>query len=323
MDKYIKKECRIKHFPVSFFSVILGMTGFAVAFQKAEQVLEISVHLSRYILALTLVFFVVISIVYLIKVFRFRNEVNDEFNHPIKLSFFPTFSVSLLLLSVAFVSVDSVVSKYFWISGTIIHFILTIKVISVWIQHTKFDIKHMNPAWFIPAVGNILVPIAGVNHFSSEVPWFFYSVGLLFWIILLVIFFNRIVFHSPLPDKLLPTLFILIAPPAVGFISFVKLTGEVNEFAKILYYFGLFLTCLLFAQLKMFSKIKYYLSWWAYSFPIAAITIASIVMFQETGIDMFRYISLFFFGILNLIISILLIKTGMAIFRKQICVEEE
>jgi tellurite resistance protein len=126
-----------------------------------------------------------------------------------------------------------------------------------------------------------------------------------------------------LPDKLLPTLFILIAPPAVGFISHVKLTGEINEFSKILYYFGLFIVFLLFAQINLFRKIKFYLSWWAYSFPIAAITIATILMFYETNIELFKYLSWILFSILAIIIVLLLVKTAIIISKKEICVEEE
>ena len=319
----MKREYRIKYFPISFFSVILGMAGFAIAFQKAETILKITLNLSQYILTVTVIFFVIVFLIYLIKMIKFHNEVKMEFNHPIKLSFFPTFSISLLLLSIAFLSVNPIISKYLWISGTIIHFILTIIIISILIQHNKFEIKQMNPSWLIPAVGNILVPVAGVSHFSSEISWFFFSIGFIFWIILLIIFFNRIIFHSPLSNKLLPTLFILIAPPAVGFISFVKLTSGINEFAKILYYFALFLVFLLFAQIKLFYKIKFYLSWWAYSFPIAAITIATILMFHETRVIVFKYISLTLFALLCLVISVLLIKTTIAIFRKEICIEEE
>jgi tellurite resistance protein len=318
----MKKECRLKYFPISFFSIILGMAGFTITFQKVEQLLKMPFNLSYYILILTLILFIIISIIYLIKIIKFNVEVKKEFDHPIKLSFFPTFSISLLLLSIAFASININVSKYFWIVGIIIHFIFTIKIITIWIQHSKFEIKHMNPAWFIPVVGNILVPIAGINHFNNEISWFFYSIGILFWIILLTIFFNRIIFHKPLSAKLLPTLFILIAPPAIGFISLVKLTGEINEFAKILYYFSLFLTFLLFAQINMFKKIKFYLSWWAYSFPIASITIASILMFHEININIFKYISLLFFALLNIIIILLLIKTAIAISKKEICVKE-
>ncbi len=322
MKNNVKKECRIKYFPISFFSMILGLAGFTIAFQKAEQVLKIPLHLSSILLIITLFSFCLISIIYFIKLIKFTDDVKKEFNNPIKLSFFPTFSISLLLLSIAFLSVNPVISKFFWIFGTVIHFIFTLQILSIWIQHTKFEIKHMNPAWFIPAAGNILIPIAGVSHFLHEISWFFFSIGLFFWIILLIIFFNRIIFHTPLPEKLLPTLFILIAPPALGFISFVKLTGEVNAFSKILYFFGLFLVFLLFAQVKMFKKIKFYLSWWAYSFPLAAITIASILMFHETSITSFKYISFILFGILNFIIILLIIKTSIAISKREICIEE-
>lgn len=323
MKDNIKENCRIKCFPISFFSVILGMSGFTIAFQKAEEILKIPIHISSYILLITIIFFILISILYLTKIILFRNKVKEEFNHPIKLSFFPTFSISLLLLSIAFLDINIDISKYLRISGTLIHFVFTLKIISIWIQDIKFDIKHMNPAWFIPAVGNILVPIAWVSHGFIEISWFFYSIWLFFWIILLIIFFNRIIFHHPLPEKLLPTLFILIAPPAIGFISFVKLTWEINEFTKILYYFWLFLVFLLFSQIKIFKKIKFYLSWWAYSFPIAWISIASILMFKETNFDTLKYISLLLFWLTNIIILLLLFKTFIAILKKEICIEEE
>jgi tellurite resistance protein len=317
------KMNRIRNFPISFFSVILGMAGCTIAYQKAEQVLGVPIHISQYVLWLTCLLFGTISIIYLTKMLKYKDEVRLEFNHPIRLSFFPTVSISLLLLSVAFLSVNMSISRFLCVAGTILHFVLTIKIISIWIQKTNFNIKHMNPSWFIPAVGNILVPVSGVSHFSMEISWFFFSIGLVFWIILLVIFFNRIIFHDPMPDKLVPTLFILIAPPAVGFISLVKLTGEINEFSRVLYYIGLFLACLLFSQFRMFAKIKYYLSWWAYSFPVAAITIASILMFHESHVEAFRYISYVFFLLLNLIIVLLLFKTIAAISQKDICVEEE
>lgn len=322
-ETVIKIEPRVKHFPISFFSMILGLAGFTIAFQKTETLLTIPLNLSQYILTLTMIFFGSISIVYLVKIIKYQNEVKKEFDHPMKLNFFPTFSISFLLLSIAFLSVNPVVSKYLWISGAIIHFILTIKIITIWMQDTKFEIHHCSPAWFIPAVGNILVPVAGVNHFSSEISWFFFSFGFIFWVVLSTIFFYRIIFHNPLPHEMLPTLFILIAPPAIGFISFVKLTGEVNEFAKILYYFALFLVFLLFMQIKLFSKIRFYLSWWAYSFPISAITIASVLMFQETNIYLFKYISFTLFTLLSVIIIFLFIKTGNAVFKKEICIVEE
>jgi tellurite resistance protein len=317
-----KKECRIKYFPISFFSVILGMAGFTIAFQKMEEMLKLPVGFSFGILIFTLFLFGAMTFFYLWKMLFFGEYVLEEFQNPIKLSFFPTFSISLLLLSISLSSVFVDLSRYFWWTGSIIHILFTLKIVSIWIHHTKFEIKHMNPAWFIPAVGNVLIPVVGVKYFIADFSWFFYSVGLFFWIILLVIFFNRIIFHHPLPEKLLPTLFILIAPPAVAFISLVKLTGEVSVMAKILYYFALFLLLLLFFQFKMFKKIKFYLSCWAYSFPIAAITIASVLMYHHTEQYFFYYLSIFLFDLLSILIFVLLYKSIFAILNKEICVEE-
>lgn len=252
----------------------------------------------------------------------YPQAVKEEFRHPVKLAFFPTISISFLLLSAAFLGQNIMFSKYLWIIGVLLHFLFTVKVVSIWMHDSKFDIKHMNPAWFIPAVGNIIVPIAGVQHFSVEISWFFFSIGFVFWLILMVIFFNRIIFHHPLPQKLLPTLFILIAPPIVGFVSYTKLTGEINEFGRILYYIGLFFVILLLSQIKMFSKIKFYLSWWAYSFPMAANTIASILMYEKTEFEAFKYSSYFFFFLLIALIVLLLSRTAFAIARKEICIEE-
>jgi tellurite resistance protein len=181
----------------------------------------------------------------------------------------------------------------------------------------------MNPSWFIPAVGNILIPVSGVVHFNKELSWFFFSFGLLFWLILLVIFFYRVFFHEPLSEKLFPTLFILIAPPAVGFIAYFKLTGELNDFSKILYYFAAFLTFLLFSQYQMFRRMnKFYLSWWAYSFPLASISIANALMFHETHFVFYKYFYLTLMIFLALLIGWITFKTIQSVLNHEICIEE-
>lgn len=317
------KDFRLNNFPISFFSVILGLTGFSIAFQKVEEIIELPFHLSHYFLWFTVAIFLLLTSVYLFKFIKLPKEVKNEFNHPIKLNFFPTFPISFLLLSIAFLEVDKDISKYMWFTGVVTLFFVTVKILSIWMEKDKFQITHMSPAWFIPPVGSMVVPVAGVSHFPQEALWFFFSLGIIFWLILLIIFFNRIIFHNPLPNKLLPTLFILIAPPAIGFISYVKLTGEVNEFARILYYFALFLTILLFSQYKMFKKIEFFLSWWAYSFPISAISIASILMYHKTRLVEFKFIGLLLFVFLFGLVLYLLFKTFKSIANKEICVEEE
>ncbi|AEM72836.1 SLAC1 anion channel family protein [Caldicellulosiruptor acetigenus] len=314
---------RLENFPISFFSVVMGLTGFTITLQKAQKLFGINQIYSKVSLYISVFIFILLFVFYLLKILFYLDKFKEEFSNPIRLNFFPTFSISLLLLSVAFLEENIKISKVLWIIGMVSHLLLTIIVISQWIQQTHFNLQHYNPSWFIPVVGNIIVPIAGVEHAQQEISWFFFSIGIVFWISLFTIFLYRIIFHHPLSQKLVPTLFILIAPPAVGFISYVKLTGRVDEFAKIVYYVALFLVILLLAQVRLFLNVKFYLSWWAYSFPMAAISIATFLIYTKLKFEAYKYLFGVLFTLLIFIIIVLSVATLINIFKKNICIEEE
>jgi tellurite resistance protein len=316
------EQFRLQHFPVAWFAMVMGLTGLSLAWHKAEAVLNLGIAPSPWILLLATTLFVVLAALYTVKIIRFKAAASKEWAHPIKMHFVPAVSISLILLSIAWLPISAPYSKLLWLAGVVLHLILTLYTISQWMHQSKFEIIHLNPAWFIPVVGNILVPIAGVHHAPLEVSWFFFSVGLVFWPVLLTIIMYRVVFHASMPERLMPTLFILIAPPAVGFIAYLKLTGELDAFAHILYHSGLFFTLLLFTQARRFANLKFFLSWWAYSFPLAAITIATLVMFEQTGGALFLRLSGILLGIASVVIGGLLVRTALAVKRREICVEE-
>lgn len=313
---------RLQHFPVAWFSTVMGMAGFTIAWMRAGSVLGLPAAPGATFLLVTGILFVALTLVYLTKLARFNDAVAKELRHPVKLSFFPTFSIALILLGIATLHSAPGLSFVLWAAGTGLHLLFTLYVMAVWLNHTHFQIHHMNPAWFIPVVGNILVPIAGVHHASPEIAWFFFSIGLVFWLVLLTIVYYRVIFHDPLPEKLLPTLFILVAPPAVGFISYVSLVGSVDSFARVLYYLALFLTLMLLSQVQRFARLKFFLSWWAYSFPMAAMTIATMLMYQHTALPFFAGLSYLLLALLSAIIAMLVVRTTLGVARKEICVEE-
>ncbi len=313
---------RLQHFPVSWFAMIMGLGGLTIAWLRAEEILSLSVAISPWLRLLSTGLFALLAVLYTVKVVKYRAETAAEWAHPVKMNFVPTVSIALILLSIAWLPLSAPYSKLLWLAGTALHLVLTLHVITQWMHHSKFEITHLNPAWFIPVVGNILVPIAGMEHAPAEISWFFFSIGLTFWPVLLTIIFNRVIFHGSLPERLMPTLFILIAPPAVGFLSYVKLTGEVDAFARILYYAALFFTILLIAQLRWFTRLQFFLSWWAYSFPLAAIAIATLSMFKYTGDPMFLRLSGILLAITTVVITALLIRTGIAVARREVCVAE-
>ena len=83
---------KLKYFPVSFLAVCLGLIGFVLTWQKAEHILNLPFSISNYLLYFSLSIISIILILYLSKILKYPKEVKKEFNHPIKLNFYPIFA---------------------------------------------------------------------------------------------------------------------------------------------------------------------------------------------------------------------------------------
>lgn len=310
------RESRLEHLPISFFASMMGLSGLALAWQKGVHVLHIASEWVPLVIAAAaaLVFLTLLGL-YGAKVALHPSHVVGEYRHPVKLHFFPAVSISLLLLSILALNMWPAMAMPLFAVGASLHLVLMLLVLNSWFNHDHFQTVHLNPAWFIPAVGNVLVPLSGVALGYVELSWFFFAIGIMFWIVLFTIIINRVLFHNPLPERLAPTLFILIAPPAVGFLSYVRLTGNVDAAAHILYYFALFMTLFLITQVPRLMRAAFFLSWWAYSFPLAAVTIASLTMYEKIGGTAFFVISAVLLGIVTTVVTALVVRTLVAIGR--------
>lgn len=314
---------RLQHFPVAFFSSVMGLSGLAIALQQGETILELPRGGGYVLTLLSLIVFALLAVLYFLKTMRYPEAVAMEWRHPVKMSFGATITVSLLLLSGATLAHWPALSHALWLAGAAAHLVVTLYVLNAWIYKPGFEITHINPAWFIPVVGNIVAPIAGVAHAGPETGWFFFSIGLVFWLVLFTIIVYRMIFHQPLPERLLPTFFILLAPPAAGFIAYLKLRGGLDDFGRVLYHTATFIAMLLLLQVPRLWRLKFFLSWWAYSFPLAALTIATLFMLRATGAEFFRVASYLLLVVLCGVIALLLVLTLRAAARNEICVPEQ
>ncbi len=312
---------RLQFFPIMMFATIMGLGGLTLVYERLNTIFSFPNYLALFMLGISTFLFFLVLIFYILKLIKYKDEVKKEFSHPIRVNFFAAFSISMLILSIDYRHYYTNVSELFFIFGAIFHIFFTYYTIRFWINN-NLEMQHSNPAWFIPIVGNLIVPIAGKGFVDDSILYFYFSIGIFFWIILFSIILNRIIFHNQFAPKFMPTLFILIAPPSIGFISYIKLTGSLDFFAQILFNLGLFFTILVFVMYKNFVKIKFFISWWAFTFPMAAVTLSTILMYELTqkGIySIFSYVLTFITTIIVLLVAIQTIKHMM---KKEICIME-
>lgn len=302
----------LPHVPVTIFASVMGLAGLGLAWRKAASVLALPAGISEAILALAALTFVAALATYALKAARHPQVVIGEFNHPVRSAFFSTFPIGVLLLANGLHPYSANGALALWSVGAILQLLLTIRLIVRWMVH-KQEINHVNAAWFIPIVGNIIVPILGVRLGLTEISWFFLSVGMLFWLPMLTIILYRVIFHDALPPRLMPTLFILLPPPSIGYISYVGLTGNVDSFAQVLVNGALFLTLVLLAKAKSFVGLPFAVSWWAFTFPLDAVALAAIEHAHHVPGGMWPVVGLVLLAMASLVVTLVSVRTVAAI----------
>ena len=272
----------LAHLPLPLFAATMGLAGLALVWHESHAAWGWPALAGDTVAVLAAVSFVAMAVAYALKGALHPQAAWQELSHPVRINFLPAISISLILLGM--LAEAEPLASWLWGSGAALHLAFMLAIATSWLMR-QLELTALNPAWFIPAVGNVLVPLpAAESH--PEIAWFFFSVGIFFWLILMTLLYYRLIFAPNLPGFLLPTLFILLAPPAVGYLAWVALIdgGDPGIVGRLLYYKALFTFLLLLVQVPRLVRLPYYPSWWGYTFPLAAFCLASH-HFVATSLD--------------------------------------
>lgn len=227
--------------------------------------------------------------------------------------------MGLLLITTSLFPYLPGVTHVLWWIAVVVQLGFTLLILNRWFHSERFTVEHNSPAWFIPILANLLVPISGAPLGYVEVSYFFFAIGIVFWLPLLAISLNRSFFFAPIPQKLMPSLFILIVPPALGFIAWTALHGgKLDDFGIVLFYAALFMTLMVISQWRRFVGLPFALTWWAFSFPLASITLAALLYFTLVRQDFYLWLGLSLFAVLVLVVATLVVRTAALAFKGQL-----
>jgi tellurite resistance protein len=314
-----EEKSSLQHLPVTLFTTVMGLGGLTTATESVERHFGVPGYVSIALLTVTSAVWLTLVVAYLTKWIRYPQAVRDELNNPIRLSFFPAISVGLLLITAALLPYSPGVTHVLWWIAVVVQLGFTLLILNRWFHSERFTVEHNSPAWFIPILANLLVPISGAPLGYVEVSYFFFAIGIVFWLPLLAISLNRSFFFAPIPQKLMPSLFILIVPPALGFIAWTALHGgKLDDFGIVLFYAALFMTLMVVSQWRKFVGLPFALTWWAFSFPLASITLAALLYFTLVRQDFYLWLGLSLFAVLVLVVATLVVRTAALAFKGQL-----
>lgn len=309
------KTHSIKFLPVNLFGAVMGISGLSLAWRLSHRVFGTSPVIAEAIGIVGLATFIVLAIGYIAKFMKYPAAVHGEFTHPIAGNFFGTITIGILLLSSVLGFYSQTLGQVVWTIGTILTIVLSF-IISARLFKGKQDPTHAAPAWLIPGVATLDIAVAGGTmpmSWAHEVNMFSVAVGTMIALVFFTMIFSRVVHHEPLPKGMVPSLIIMIAPFEVGFLAYVNIVQRVDMFASLLFYFGLFLFVVL--AFKVFRRsIPFAASWWAISFPMAALANAALkyALFADTWL--LTLIAGLILAFLTIAIAVLFVRTLHLLF---------
>lgn len=277
--KAISRARAMEYLPVALFGSVMGLTGLSVAWRQAAALYDFPDAVSESIGVLAMASFVAVALAYGVKIVCAPGAVRAEFEHPIIGSLFGTVFISLLSLPTIVAPISLRLAQGMWILGAVLMLAFAWFVVDRWMANRQ-QASHAAPAWFVPLVGLLDVPLAVPGLDLPPMHGLMVAclaIGLFFAIPLFTMIFSRILFEPPLPDALQPTLLILVAPFAVGFLAYVAVNGGIDTFAGGLYGLTLFMLAILVGRLRrVLVCCPFRLTWWSVSFPVASASLAAL-----------------------------------------------
>jgi tellurite resistance protein len=279
-----------------WFAVVMGLAGLSLAWLRAVGLMgEAAGTAGVAIGALATAVFGLLMAASVLRFIRHPQALAEDLRHPVRHAFVAALPASLILLVSVGVTAWGgtawmlpVLDGLWWL-GSLSQLATTVWVLARWWQPPPFGSSAgssggltwagLTPVLFIPVVGNVLVPLAGVALGHAEWSMAQFGIGLFFWPVMVALIGVRIAVQGLWPERMMPTVFMFTAPPAVIGSSVLEL-GAPQALGWLCW--GIGVSCLLWAgtQARRILALPFGMAHWGVSFPLAAMASLTLRLAQ-------------------------------------------
>lgn len=269
--------------PLNTLAVPFGLAGFAETWSAAAPVLRLPTFLPQVFWVLAAVVWLWLLGAHAVRGVRVRTHERlvDQLRHPAQGPLAALVPASAMLLGVDLARV--------WPTGGTVVVLVGVAVaagFAAWLLATWFEgrllLESVHGGYLLPTVAAALVGSIATHEVGvTWLSWACFGVGVFFWGVMTGLLLLRLAFRPTLPGPLVPTMAILVAPPAVATVSVFALTDDaVTLPVQAITGLGVLLLLVQFALLPRYVRLPFSLGFWSFVFPSAAVATAAIVWFR-------------------------------------------
>jgi tellurite resistance protein len=267
----------LAHLPLPLLAMPMGLGGVGLAWRQAHGALGAPAAIGEALLLLTALVWVGVVALQAARLLRHPDAVIEEVGHPVRVAFAAAPTIGLMILAAAAFPHAPRFGAALWSVAVAVHLLVAMLLLRR-VLGGRGDPAMIAPPLLIPLVGNILAPVFGVGMGFHQLSWMMFGIGLVLWLAVQPLLLYRLFAGPALPPPLVPSLVILVAPPAVGALAVGALTGSPGGPALALAGVALLLAAVLLAMAGDFARIPFGMAWWGTTFPSAAFAIMLITL---------------------------------------------
>lgn len=302
----------LKFLQPGWFVIVMGLSGLSLAWHSAVPILGDTAGAGAMVIgALAALVFMVLAGLSLLRWQRYPQALADDLKHPVRHPLVAALPVSLMLLATVATALTGVSApaKVLWVLGSAWQLGVTVWALSRWLKGNKeggLVWPSLTPLMLIPVVGNVLPPLAGVALGFPAWSAAQFGVGVLLWPVLLTLLAVRVGVTGMWPERLLPSTFIAVAPPAVIGLAALQLGAPLLAWAA--WGIALFFLAWSASIFKRAISQPFSVTFWALSFPLAALAALTLQLAPHAA-RWFQPLAMLVLALATLVIAALSLAT--------------
>jgi tellurite resistance protein len=272
----------LQHLGPAWFAPVMGWSGLGLAWLRAQPAAgDMARNTALACAAMAAAVFLAVLAASVLRVFRHRGALQGDLAHPVRHGFAAALPISMLLLATLGMGLGLPAAQLapLWWCGLVLQLLVTAWVISRWLA-ARLPWPGLTPVMYIPIVGNVLVPLGALPLGQPDIGWACLGVGVFFWQVVTAMVVLRQA-QLPLPDRLAPSWFILLAPPSVIGLSALAMGAPSWVGMALLGVAALALAAVV-SRVPAMWRAGFGMPAWAASFPLAAISALTLRLSESS-----------------------------------------
>lgn len=258
--------------PLNTLAIAFGLTGLAEVWSLAETDLGTPVALTEILWLAAAIAWVWLVVAHTRRGHQSGQRLIDQLRHPVQGPLAALVPLVAMLLGAHIYRQLPWIGFWIVVVSLVAALIFAGWLIGRWITG-GIEPDAIHGGYFLPTVAaGFIGATTAMKVGLPNVAIGAFAIGAFFWLVIFTMLIGRLALRPPLPGPLLPTVAILVAPPAVGGTAWMAIAD--NQLGAVDLAFAALTILMVLVQIafvRSYLALRFTLGFWSFTFPFAAV----------------------------------------------------